>query len=203
VENSKLKIVRRSAFTATPWKNGGGITHEAMRVPARGDPFLWRVSVANIDASGPFSEFAAHDRKMVLLRGDGVDLQFADGSRQALRRVGDLVEFDGAVAAHCELLGGPCVDLNLMVLKQVSADVRVERLGAPLEIGAAPEQTILVVAIDGSVVLDIAGGETALLEPWDLAILSGCTGRLRRPGTVDAPPPAAVFVAALKLVGGQ
>jgi uncharacterized protein len=203
VEIPKLQIVRRSSFTATPWKNGGGITHEAMRVPVRGDPFLWRVSVAHIDASGPFSEFAAHDRKMVLLRGAGVDLKFADGSRQLLRRVGDLVEFDGAVPAHCDLLNGPCVDLNLMVSKQGSAFVRVERIDTPLELGAAPDETTLVFPVDRSVTLEIPSAEAARLEPWDLAVLSGCTGRLHRNGTADAPGPAVVFVATLKFVSGQ
>ena len=65
--NSKLQVIRRASFTATPWKNGGGITHEALRVPASEYPFRFRVSVAHIDASGPFSEFAEYQRKMVLL----------------------------------------------------------------------------------------------------------------------------------------
>src|ERR1700731_4572292 len=104
-----LKIIRKSSFTAIPWKNGGGITHEAIRVPAGGDTFRWRVSVAHIDASGPFSEFAEYKRKMVLLKGAGIDLRFGDGTQKSLRKVGELVEFDGALAVHCELLKGPCV----------------------------------------------------------------------------------------------
>src|SRR5277367_1206489 len=99
---ARVRIIRQSEFTATPWKNGGGITHEAIRVPADGDPFRWRVSVAHIDASGPFSEFAEYNRKMVLLQGAGIDLRFGDGTHKALRKVGELVEFDGALAAHCE-----------------------------------------------------------------------------------------------------
>ncbi len=171
-------------------------------MPAQGDSFVWRVSVAEIDASGPFSEFAAHHRKMALLKGGGVELKFADGSRQALRHVGDLVEFDGAVPATCELLNGPCVDLNLMVLKEIGVAVHVERLGAPLELRAAAHETMMVFAIDGRITLDIAGEQTASLDPWDLAVLSGCAVRLRR-HDVDPQDPAAVFVAKLKFVGGQ
>src|SRR5271170_5764644 len=114
-----MRIIRQSDFTATPWKNGGGITHEAIRVPASGDPFRWRVSVAHIEASGPFSDFTGYNRKMVLLRGAGVALAFASGERRVLRNMGDLAEFDGALSTHCELLGGPCVDLNLMVSKSL------------------------------------------------------------------------------------
>jgi uncharacterized protein len=187
--------VRRSAFVAAPWKNGGGITHEAMRVPASGDTFRWRVSVAHIDASGPFSEFAAYRRTMVLLRGAGIELRFGDGGRKALRHVGKLVEFDGAVPVYCELLNGPCVDLNLMVCKPGRAGACVERIQEPLALRAAPEEAMLIFPIDVGVALDIEGGETAALEPWDLAVLSHGDARLaaRESGTS-----ASVFVATLR-----
>ncbi len=175
----ELTIIRRASFTASPWKNGGGITHEAIRVPAAGDPFRWRVSVAHIDASGPFSEFAAHDRKMVLLQGAGVELRFADGVTKTLREVGQLIEFDGAVAAQCELLDGPCVDLNLMILKSVRAAVRVERVAEPVGVSAAPDETTLVFPIDCAVTMEINGRQIVTLQPWDLAILSNGDGYLR------------------------
>ena len=141
MQNPKLQVIRRSSFVATPWKNGGGITHEALRVPPSGEPFHWRVSVAHIDASGPFSEFAEYNRKMVLLSGAGVELRFADGAYKALRKVGEMVEFDGALATHCELLNGSCVDLNLMVLKTGSAVVRVERFIESLAVRASRTET--------------------------------------------------------------
>ena len=93
--------------------------------------------MAHIDASGPFSEFAEYHRKMVLLKGAGVELRFADGVHKTLRKVGELLEFDGALAAHCELLNGPCVDLNLMVLKTDSAAVRVERFIESIAVSAS------------------------------------------------------------------
>jgi environmental stress-induced protein Ves len=178
VQNSRLQIIRKSSFTATPWKNGGGITHEAIRVPAGGDPFRWRVSVAHIDASGPFSEFAEYNRKMVLLQGAGIELRFANGVNKTLRQVGELVEFDGALAAHCELLNGPCVDLNLMVSKSDGVAVRVERFMETLAVNASHSETMLVFAIDRRITLEITAGETVTLEPWDLAVLSNCNGRL-------------------------
>lgn len=196
MELPKLQIIRQSAFTATPWKNGGGITHEAMRMPPQGDPFRWRVSVAHIEASGPFSDFAAYDRKMVLLRGAGIDLNFADGSHKALRRVGELVEFDGAVAAHCELLNGPCVDLNLMVLKSDRAAVRVESFTEPLAVSAVGGEAMLVFAIDGGVMIEVTGEPTVTLAPWDLAVLSRCDGWLQRPGLAPSSP-VSVFLATL------
>ena len=93
-----MRIVRQSQFKASPWKNGGGITHEAMRSPPTGDPFRWRVSVAHIDASGPFSDFAGYARTMVLLRGAGIGLKLSDGTHRTMRAAGDLAQFDGALA---------------------------------------------------------------------------------------------------------
>jgi environmental stress-induced protein Ves len=197
VNCAQLQVIRKSSFTATPWKNGGGITHEAIRVPAGGDPFRWRVSVAHIDASGPFSEFAEYNRKMVLLRGAGIDLRFANGVKKTLRQVGELVEFDGALAAHCELLNGPCVDLNLMVYKPDSVAVRVERFTESLAVSASRDETTLVFAIDCGVTLEIAAGETVTLEPWDLAVLGQCSGRLRGLDPAHSSP-TSVFLATLR-----
>ena len=197
VKCPKLHIVRKSSFKATPWKNGGGITHEAIRVPASGDPFRWRVSVAQIDVSGPFSDFAAYNRKMVLLRGAGIELRFANGEKTTLRQVGELVEFDGAVSTYCELLAGPCVDLNLMVSKSGKVDVRVERLREPLSVSASFNESTLVFCIDDSVVLESDTGETVTLAPWDLAVLSRCSGRLSRFESGNSSAPPHVFLATL------
>lgn len=181
-----MRIIRQSAFAAVPWKNGGGVTHEAIRVPPDGDSFQWRVSVAQIDASGPFSDFAAYNRFMVLLKGAGVVLKFSSRAGQGpaasgapaprvreLRRVGDLEEFDGGIATHCELLNGPCVDLNLMVSKTLQGvRAHVETLRQPRSPDLDSAESMLVFPIDSSVELR-SGGSTHLLEPWDLALISG------------------------------
>jgi len=171
-----LQIVRRSSFKRLPWKNGGGITHEAIRVPATGDPFLWRVSLAQIDSSGPFSDFAGYDRKMVLLQGTGIQLTHGNGQHRVLKNVGDCVEFAGALPTHCELLGGPCVDLNLMVAESLRSAARVERLVHGV-IAAADGEATLIFGIESPMSLSGDDGETVRLEPWDLAVLP--RGRVR------------------------
>ena len=52
-----MQIIHPASFVARPWKNGGGITHEVIRVPADPEDFRWRVSMAEVAASGPFSRF--------------------------------------------------------------------------------------------------------------------------------------------------
>jgi environmental stress-induced protein Ves len=203
VPTPKLEVIRKSSFTPLPWKNGGGVTHEAIRVPAGGDPFRWRVSVAHIDFSGPFSHFPEYNRKMVLLRGAGVELRFAGGVNKTLREVGDLMEFDGALSTHCELLKGPCVDLNLIVSKRDSVAVRVERFIESLPVGAARDETTLIFAVDRRVSLAVNSGKTITLEPWDLALLSHGRGRLHRLESANSAPSTTVFLATLKFVSGE
>ena len=193
---SPLQIVRRSSFKRSPWKNGGGITHEAMRVPATGDPFRWRVSLAQIDSSGPFSEFAGYDRKMVLLQGPGIELTHGNGQHQVLKNVGDWVEFAGAVPTHCKLLGGPCMDLNLMVAQSVRSTARVERLADALITTAAGETT-LIFGIESPWSLESNAGETARLEPWDLAVLSQGSARLDSMAPDQRSAAGAVFIATI------
>jgi uncharacterized protein len=191
-----IKVIRRASFTATPWKNGGGITHEAIRVPPTGDAFLWRVSVAHIDASGPFSDFAGYDRKMVLLRGRGVALEFGSGDKCALRSIGDWAEFDGAMPTRCELLDGACVDLNLMVSKSLRTAARVERLSGLELVAASQGETTLIFAIQDPLCLE-SGGQSLRLEPWDLAILQDCSARLSQMAPLERSVPSAVFIATI------
>jgi environmental stress-induced protein Ves len=196
MSDAGIKIIRRSSFTATPWKNGGGITHEAIRVPPTGDAFFWRVSVAQIDSSGPFSDFAGYDRKMVLLRGRGIALQFGGGKQCALRSVGDFVEFDGAMATHCELLDGPCVDLNLMVSNSLRTAARIERLSEPKRLAAIHGETTLIFGILDPLCLDSTGG-SARLEPWDLAILTDYSAHLSQMAELENSAPSPVFIATI------
>ncbi len=167
-----MQIIRRSSFVSTPWKNGGGITHEAIRVPSTGTVFRWRVSVAEIEASGPFSDFADYNRTMVLLRGSGVRLLFRGGRPIDLRAAGDLVEFDGGIPTDCELLSGPCTDLNLMVSKSMSGtQAWVRPLLEPYRVESSRPGTMLVLPISGALSVDGARGRVHM-GAWDLAVVS-------------------------------
>jgi environmental stress-induced protein Ves len=194
-----LRILRRASFKTVPWKNGGGVTHEAIRVPATGDSFRWRISVAEIGASGPFSDFQGYQRKMVLLRGLGLSLSFADGAHRRLQQVGDMVEFDGAPGPHCELLGGPCVDLNLMVADAIpGARARVQSLSTDLAVEALAGESLLIFAIAGAVVVEPPSGGRETLETWDLAILSHVKAAATRLRSAAKDAAAQVFLANLR-----
>jgi environmental stress-induced protein Ves len=192
-----VQIIRKSSFTITPWKNGGGMTHEAMRVPAGAEAFRWRVSVAHIDSSGPFSDFAGYDRKMVLLRGSGLALKFAGGKERELRQVGEMVEFDGGEASYCRLLGGPCVDLNFMIWKSTPARVRVESVGEAVVVPGSRVESTLIFSISHPLMFQGDAGDALRLEPWDLAVVTDSGGRLSKIEPDHPTASCAVFFATI------
>ena len=107
--------VDASAATPAPWKNGGGVTRELLRLPAdSGDDWTLRISVADIAADGPFSAFHGITRWFAVLDGAGVRLALPDGALE-VRRGDAPLRFDGADAPDCTLLDGPTRDLNVMV----------------------------------------------------------------------------------------
>jgi hypothetical protein len=193
---NRITILPRAAFVPQPWKNGGGMTFEAMRLPPKGDPFLWRLSLAQIDSSGPFSDFTGYDRKMVLLQGRGIALEFGNGGHRALQAVGDWLQFDGGIPVHCELIDGPCMDLNLMVSKSMQSAARLERLRGDLAVQADPGQTTLIFSLEDPLSIDFATGESLRLEPWDLGLLSQGSARLNRI-MADKPAASTVFIATI------
>ncbi|HEY2145334.1 MAG TPA: HutD family protein [Steroidobacteraceae bacterium] len=191
-----MQIIPQSSFKPVRWKNGTGTTHEAIRVPEVGDAFVWRVSVAQIDASGPFSDFAAYNRTMVLLKGNGLRLKFDHGQQHTLVRVGEMAQFDGALRTHCHLLDGPCVDLNLMVAKTKPMIARVESLQGNMDIQATQSESALIFGIDAGLGLDVGDDGPRRLQPWDLAIVTNGAVRVT-PEPRRSPAPAAVFVATI------
>jgi environmental stress-induced protein Ves len=64
----------RSSYTLKPWKNGLGLTEEIYVSPDTDGEFLFRVSMAALSSSGPFSFFPGVDRTLILLEGNPVRL---------------------------------------------------------------------------------------------------------------------------------
>lgn len=123
---------------ATPWKNGGGSTREIASWPpgAGFEGFDWRVSIARIAASGPFSTFAGVDRIITLLEGDGVRLH-GQGLEHRLATPLAPFAFSGDARVDCTLLGGPSSDFNVMTRRgRLRAAFHVLHRGAELPAAA-------------------------------------------------------------------
>lgn len=108
-----IELIPAHAHRREPWRNGGGWTKEIARSPAAGD-WEWRLSVADVGRDGPFSRFEGCDREIVLLAGQGMDLEFDDGERVALRPPFGRHRFAGERPLSARLVEGPTIDLNLI-----------------------------------------------------------------------------------------
>ena len=156
-----------------PWKNGGGSTTELMVEPPSGSlehGFLWRVSMASLASSGPFSRFPGLDRTLLLLEGQGLTVDHgAQGSALLARPLQGCV-FPGEWDSQGLLLDGPCRDFNIMSDRaRMRHEVYVLRLG--LELTTLPTgPTVLAFCARGRVSIP-ALEET--LEAQELLRLQG------------------------------
>ncbi len=109
-------LIPFAGLEPAPWKNGGGSTTEiAISPPAAGlDSFDWRISLATIAASGPFSAFPGVERTLALVDGPGVVLDIGSDHRFVLSEDDPIVEFGGESAVMATIAGAPTTDFNVM-----------------------------------------------------------------------------------------
>lgn len=117
-------IIHLTDVVASPWRNGGGVTRVLAVCPAPGE-WRWRMSVAEVDRSGPFSRFEGVERWLAVVQGAGVQLDSGVGPRalvapptaHSLTVVDPPFYFDGEATTYCHLRDGPSQNFNLMVRK--------------------------------------------------------------------------------------
>lgn len=174
-----LQVIRRQDMATMPWKNGGGITHEVYRLNST-DPshdFDVRLSIAEVRANGPFSKFPGVDRCIVLLEGDGFELQRKDGLQARFRRPGDLFGFAGEDDFHCKLPDGSSgvMDFNVMTHRASRrASVRRHESGGVVVAGRDGGSKGFVLALQAGSVGGVAmsQGEVAVVAGEVLATMA-------------------------------
>ncbi len=108
-----MNVVQLADCPFVSWRNGGGRTRELLAWPNASD-WQVRVSIAEIEADGPFSPYPGIDRWFAVLSGAGVVLALPQGEH-TLRAGGAALAFAGEAAPACRLIDGPTQDLNLML----------------------------------------------------------------------------------------
>jgi environmental stress-induced protein Ves len=145
-----MRILRASDHRQMPWKDGGGVTTQIAISPpgATVGDFNWRVSMAKVPNSGPFSSFVSIDRVLAVLEGemrlaiDGAEAHLMDPSSPAFT-------FPGDVPTSAEVIH-EVTDLNVMVRRgRFSASVR--RLDKA-EIIANADDTLVLFREDAQVI---------------------------------------------------
>ncbi|OEZ85683.1 protein Ves [Janthinobacterium sp. HH106] len=150
-------FIPQEYLRAAPWKNGGGSTTEiAISPPDAGfDDFDWRISLATITASGPFSSFPGIDRSLMLVDGDSVQLTL-DGTRKVvLSAAQPMLWFPGEAAVEAQVKG-PTTDFNVMTRRDRCRH-QLEKITAPGKLARRSAATLLFVAGEGHVLA--RGGE--------------------------------------------
>jgi environmental stress-induced protein Ves len=173
---------RSEAYISMPWRNGAGVTREIAREPAQGENFAWRLSLASLQANGPFSSYSGYERCVALVEGRGFRLHVAGTGTQTLAARGAHMLFAGAVVASCELLDGPCTDLSLMVHEPgtidsvtrlaVSSEQSVEDAPGKLRVFFVLHGAIKCVAL-GSKIPAASNGQPFELHAHDTLLIRG------------------------------
>jgi environmental stress-induced protein Ves len=123
------QVISSLDYRRERWRNGLGWTREILRLPAQGDDWALRLSVAEIEQDAAFSAFPGVERELVLLQGNGVRLRFEDGRVAEVLPPHGRVRFAGEEALHGELVDGTTHDFNLMWKREL---LQAELLHRPL-----------------------------------------------------------------------
>lgn len=134
-----------SDVAPSPWKNGGGVTRELLAWPSAAD-WVFRLSVAEVQADGPFSVFEGVQRWFAVLSGAGVYLRLGPGGAGEVHMLTPRSApfcFDGALPVDCALVDGATQDFNLM-LRTDRASARMLRVVDRLDTVTAGPRTVAV-----------------------------------------------------------
>lgn len=110
-----IKVIPPAQFKTVPWKNGQGETIEmAINNGGTLDDFDWRLSMASVVEDGVFSNFSGYTRNLILIDGDGINLQHNDNKIDRLTRLLDISTFDGGDKTVGNLHSNEITDFNII-----------------------------------------------------------------------------------------
>jgi hypothetical protein len=168
-----MNILRSASYRRMAWKNGGGETTEIAIAPAGAtlDKFDWRVSMARVGTSGPFSIFPGIDRTLAVIEGDGIVLHPAGRGEIRLDTGSAPCAFPADLAVGATLIGGAIDDLNVMTRRGTYRHFLSRlHLGASAVLPRQGETTIVLTRRIGATIrLD---AETVALAPGDGIVLT-------------------------------
>jgi uncharacterized protein len=115
-----MKILHASTYKQVSWKNGNGQTREVFVkwCDENQATWDWRISIADVARSGPFSVFPGVDRSIAVLDGRGMKLSFLSDQSVKLDQSSEPFAFSGDVDVMCKTPGGPSTDLNVMTTRK-------------------------------------------------------------------------------------
>lgn len=167
------------------WKNGLGTTTEIAIHPAGAglDDFTWRVSIADLGASGPFSTFPGYDRVLVQL--EGAPMTLSHEGREHRLRLLEPVRFAGEVETYGALEAPPARDFNVMVRRdRARAEVAMHGLERGERVQAQGAETTMIHVLRGQV--SVAVDDEERMVSADEALIASLTTGLALTATESA-----------------
>ncbi|WP_377702104.1 HutD family protein [Pseudoduganella sp. UC29_71] len=168
------KLIQYASLHATPWKNGGGSTTEIAIAPngATFDNFDWRISLATISQSGPFSLFPGIDRTLTLVNGPCVVLDVGNERKVALSEREPVVAFPGEIAVSATVSDGPTTDFNVMTRRARCTHQLERRVVRDFSTLERRSPTTIVFLADGESLTMISADERVAMVRYDALVLS-------------------------------
>ena len=172
-----MTLLPAAQRVAVPWKNGGGQTQEiAVHPPGSSfDDFGWRVSIAQVQRGGPFSEFPGVDRQLGVLAGR---MQLAISGRELLTLAPDSapVRFPGDVPVAGEPLDGCVTDLNVMTRRgRYDANLARRLWKGTISLVLGADTTFIVAMSPLTLAMGTASFALAALDAVRLESVAGIT----------------------------
>lgn len=185
-----FRIITPSEYVTSPWRNGGGVTHQIAR-DGGVDTWRWRLSIAEVASDGPFSQFEGMSRILTVIDGAGIDLHTPDGVLSAMPLLP--LSFSGDLPVESRMVNGPIRDLNV-IYDPCHIAARVTVIKGPATIPADPDLAGFV-CLSGSVTVtgaSVTTGSCALGRLDQITVASGAIGILvtLRPVQTAASSPA-------------
>jgi uncharacterized protein len=151
-----VAIFRYADYRRMRWKNGLGETAEVAISPygATIESFAWRISIARVDSSGPFSQYNGVDRTLCVLSGNGLRLRNVAASCEVdLLQETPPFSFSGETEISAELIEGTVFDFNVMSSRdRCQHSVRRLGLGPAVPSHEGVSEAFLVASSAGHVV---------------------------------------------------
>lgn len=164
------RLIRYADHAEMDWKNGAGRTREIVREDDGGG-LVWRLSLATVVRSGPFSIFPGLERVITLIDGPSMDLRFDDGEGLTLKP-GVPRRFSCERQVHADLADSRHRrDLNLL-FRSGALHVQTESVDVRSRLGFrwAPRTTAICFVVSGAVSVRAHPDGSAELHPGDTIV---------------------------------
>lgn len=181
-----IALLPATTYRAMPWRNGLGTTTEIALEPGDDDRFHWRLSIADVAQSGPFSRFDDYDRIIAVVAGAGMRLAVDGRPAVLLDQASAPYGFAGDAATDCTLLDGPIRDFNLIFDRgKVRGAVVAMRPETP-QSHAIDGGIILLYALAGALTVEVGSQGIWQVPEGDTLRLDHISGHITVAGTAGS-----------------